>query len=108
MVNAHTFRRLKDAAVHPYYLSLCTFAALSAADSVEYPAFSLDVPFVFIYSLVIFGVDDCVFAPCEWDAAEGIAVADAPIQKCKPNERLYKPVRNVKINPDNSLALMKS
>ena len=89
--------------VHPYYLSLCTFAALSPADSVEYPACSLDVPFVFIYSLVIFGVDDGVFALCEWNAAEGVAVADAPIQKCKPNERLYKPVRNVKINPDNSL-----
>ncbi len=46
------------------------------------------VPFVFIYSLVIFGVDDGIFALCEWNPAEGVAVADAPIQKCKPNERL--------------------
>ena len=77
--------------------------ALSPADSVEYPACSLDVPFVFIYSLVIFGVDDCVFSLCEWDAAESVAVADAAVQKCKPNERLYKPVRNVKIYPDGFL-----
>ena len=29
-----------------------------------------------------------VFALCVWNAAEGIAVADAPIQMCMTNERL--------------------
>ena len=60
----------------------------------------IHVPFVFAQSLVIFRVDDGVFSPGEWDAAEGVAVAEAAIQKRKPNERLNEPVRNVEIKPD--------
>lgn len=64
--------------------------------------FALDhVPFVFAQAVVVFGVDDGVFALSEGDAAEGVAEADAAIQNCQPNERMYEPIRDVEVNPDN-------
>jgi len=91
--------RVENLAMHLNMLPL-VFTQMNPPGGIK-GVFALNrVPFVLAQSLVIFRVDDCVFALCEWDAAEGVAIADAAIQKCKPNERLYKPVRDVKINPD--------
>jgi len=81
MVNAHTFRWGHYRSVHEYYLAFGTFAALSSADCVERLICSLEVPFVFAQALEIFGVNDSVFALCEWYAAIRVAIADAAIEK---------------------------
>jgi len=79
--------RVENLAMHLNMLPL-VFTQMNPPGGIK-GVFALNhVPFVFIYSLVIFGVDDGVFALSERDAAEGVAVADAAIQKCKPNERL--------------------
>lgn len=80
MVNAHTFRWGQYRSVHKYYLSLGTFVALSSADCVERLCCFLYVPVVFAQALVIFGVDDSVFALCKWHPAIGVAIADAAVE----------------------------
>ena len=79
--------RVENLAMHLNMLPL-VFTQMNPPGGIK-GVFALNhVPFVFAQALVVFGVDDGVFALCEWDAAEGVAEADAPIQKCKPNERL--------------------
>ena len=39
------------------------------------------VPFILGQPAVIIGIDDGVFALCQRDSAEGVAVAQAPVQK---------------------------
>ena len=47
-------------------------------DSVKRTAVFGSIPFVFAQPVKIFGVNNCVFALCERDAPEGIAIANPP------------------------------
>jgi hypothetical protein len=77
MVNDHIRWRFYNLAVHLYFSSLITDYYTPRG---IIGIFTLgSIPFVFAQSLVVFGIDDGVFALCQWDAAEGIAVADAAI-----------------------------
>ena len=94
--------RVENLAMHLNMLPL-VFTQMNPPDGIK-GVFALNrVPFVFAQAFVVFGVDDGVFALSEWDAAEGVAEADAAIQNCQPNERLYEPVRDVEVNPNGSL-----
>lgn len=105
MVCAHTFRCGQYISVHPYYLSLGTFVALSSAECVEHLFCSLDVPFVFAQALVIFRVNDSVFALSERYPAKGVAVTDTAEEKGQGNERPCRAIRNCdgKIELNNPL-----
>jgi len=61
---------------------------------VEFSILSVGMPFVFGERPVIAGFNDSIFAPGEWDAAEGIAVADVAIGKYRPRSTLFQPNRN--------------
>ena len=59
------------------------------------------VPFVSAEAGVIVGVDDGVFALGEGYSAERVAVAEAAIEKQKPDDRLFEDLGDVKDELDN-------
>ena len=63
------------------------------------------MPFVFGKMPITAGVSDGVFAPGEWDAAEGIAVADVAIGKYGENTYAFNTYRdgNDEINNSHSI-----
>ena len=70
--------RIENLAMHLNMLPL-VFTQMNPPGGIK-GVFALNhVPFVFAQALVILGVDDGVFSLCEWDAAEGVAVAEAAI-----------------------------
>ena len=106
MIGYHRPLGLKNLPVHFNTYPLIADARISAG--IISVCASDNVPFVFAQALVVFGIDDGVFALSEPDAAEGVAEADAAIENCQPYERLYEPIRDVDVNPNNSLTLVKS
>jgi hypothetical protein len=98
MIGYHRPWGIEDLLVHFNAYPLIANARISAG--IVSVCASDDVPFVFAQAVVVFGIDDGVFALSEWDAAERVAEADAAVYECKPNERPYEPVRDVEVNPD--------
>jgi len=60
------------------------------------------MPFVFGKMPITAGVNDGVFAPGEWDAAEGIAVADVAIGKYGENTYAFNTYRDGNNEINNS------
>ena len=101
MIGDHRPFGIKDLPVHFNTYPLFSYPRVSACIiSVCTPD---DVPFVSVQTLVVFGIDDGVFALCEWDASEGVAEAEAAVYKCQPHEWLYESIRDVEVNPNGLL-----
>jgi len=63
-------------------------------------------PFVFCEARVVVGVNDGVSALGERDSSEGVAEAEAAIEKQERDERSLQEIRNVKNNFDDSPLLV--
>ena len=77
MIGYHRPLGLKNLPVHFNTYPLIADARISAG--IISVCASDNVPFVFAQALVIFGIDDGVFALGEWDSAVGVAEAYAAI-----------------------------
>jgi hypothetical protein len=91
VVNEHILRDLAYAAVHGKAALAAVFDC-NGADGVEVHAVADGVPFVFGEVMVIVGVHESVFALGERYAAEGVAVAQAAIDKHRQDGDFFKPV----------------
>ena len=60
-------------------------------------------PFVLYQRIIIFRIDDCEFALCQADSAEGVAVAEPAIQKHSSNRYAFNPNRYVVNDSNNPL-----
>lgn len=80
----------KDLAVHKDARPPAGMGVASASFGVGGVFASGDAPFVFREVSVIIGVDDGEFALREGYAAEGIAVAEAAVQKQQPEQRAFE------------------
>ncbi len=69
---------------------------------VEFSILSNGMPFVFGKRPVIAGFNDSIFAPGEWDAAEGIAVAGVAIGKYGENTYAFNTYRDGNDEINNS------
>ncbi len=76
------------------------FSCGGVALGVKSVAVLSNVPFVLTERFVIFGVNDCEFAFSQGYSAEGIAVAEAAIEKEQANARLLQPFWYVESNSD--------
>jgi len=61
------------------------------------------VPFDSAEPFVVFRIDEGELALRQRDPAEGVAIAQPAIRKQQPEQGLFKPVRDVQNNLDNSL-----
>ena len=94
--------RVENFAMHLNMLPL-VFTQMNPPGGIK-GVFALNrVPFVFVQSLVIFGVHYGVFALSERYPAKGVAVMDAAVEQCQSNERPYEAIgnRDGKIELDN-------
>ncbi len=94
--------RVENLAVHLNMLPL-VFTQMNPPSGIK-GVFALNrVPFVFAQALVVFGVDDGVFALSERYPAKGIAVVDAAVEQYQSHERPYQAIwnRDGKIELDN-------
>ena len=93
MIYEHIVRYFKYLAVHvePPFGAVfgfhCTYSVVATFTS---PG---GIPFILRQAPVIVGIDDCILALCERDSAEGIAIAQAPIQKHRRPQQPYEPER---------------
>ena len=71
-------------------------------DCVEFSIPSVGMPFVFGKRPVIGRFNDSIFAPGEWDAAEGIAVAGVAIGKYRENTYAFNTYRDGNDEINNS------
>jgi len=67
-------------AVHTYFDSFSLDFGPLSADGVECIVALCGAPFVLAESLVVIGVNDCVFVLGEFYASKGVAVAKAAVQ----------------------------
>ena len=79
MVNDERIRRGYYFAVHLYCAFFLVYAVPGTTGGVKGARALASIPFVFIETLVMFGVHYGVFAPCKGNPAKGVAVADAAI-----------------------------
>ena len=94
--------RVENLAMHLNMLPL-VFTQMNPPGGIK-GVFALNrVPFVFVQSLVIFGVHYGVFALSERDPAEGVAVVDAAVEQYQNHKRPYQAIgnRDGKIEFDN-------
>jgi len=103
MVTQHIIAYLHNFSVHLVTLSSLAFSPTTPSRSVERISASHSVPAVLIYSLVVFGIDYCVFAFCQRDSSKGVAIPNPPIQKNKRNDRPFDKLRDVNNYVDNPL-----
>ena len=83
MVNELIVRGFKYATVH-----VDTFLACfgpGRTNCIKGFVFSGGVPFVFREAIIIVGIDDCKLTMGEWNAAEGVAVAEEAVEKDRQN-----------------------
>ena len=92
VVDENTIGYFQNLPVHPDDLAMCSIR--NGPPGIEGMFAGSSVPFVLAQSLVVFGVDDGVFALCEWYAAKRVAVADAAVEQDESHERPCQPVRN--------------
>ena len=92
MVNELIIRDFNYRAVHvdafPDFLVHCR------ADCIEGAILSDSVPFVFREAIIVIGVDDGELSLSERDSSEGIAVAEASIQKHRQRQEIIQPIRD--------------
>ena len=81
VVNEHVVGDFEDLAVHLDDDSLAVFLEVGVADGVKGACASGDMPFVFAERFVVVGVNYGVFGLGQAYAAEGIAEAEAAIEK---------------------------
>jgi hypothetical protein len=79
------------AAVHVDGRGFAPSADSGVAFSVEGVAVPGDVPAVFVQSVVIFGVDDGEFALSQGYSSEGVAEAEAAIEKQQEDQNFLQP-----------------
>jgi hypothetical protein len=82
---------------------LSAFSTSSIALRIKGVQGSVSTPLVLAEALIIVGVNDSELAPSQGYAAEGVAVANAAVEKQYRNERLFQKIRNVKNELDNPL-----
>ena len=98
VVNDEAGRDFYDTAVHVNWGRV--FSCGGVAFGVKGVAVLSNVPFVFTQRFVIVGVNDGKFAFSQGYSAEGIAVANATIEKEQANARLLQPFWYVESNSD--------
>jgi hypothetical protein len=85
--------RVENLAMHLHMLPL-VFTQMNPPGGII-GVFALNrVPFVFAQALVIFGVDDGVFALSERYASEGVAEADAAVLERNEDKQIFNPWRD--------------
>ena len=92
MVNKQMVGNPAYLTVHKY-LTLFSIFVFNMAGGVKIPALFDCVPFVFRQPSVIVGIDYCVFTLCQRYPAEGVAVAQPPVQKHRQSKQPYEPER---------------
>ena len=85
MVAEQVFGDVNNLAVHPNFLSGVLGLEVLPTGGVRAGGAFGEEPFVFCEAGVVVGVDYGVFALRQWNAAKGIAVAQAAIEKGQPD-----------------------
>jgi len=93
MVHEHTIGDVEYSAVYRE-MAFLPVTGLCPSGCIECPAATVRPPFVFGQPQVIIGVNNGEFALAQRYAAEGIAVANAAIEKYGPRSKLFQPNRN--------------
>jgi hypothetical protein len=99
MVNKHIVRDFEYRAVHRKVSVSYTIDG-GPSTCVKCFAVGIGVPFVSGEMPVIIWVYECIFTSRQPNSAEGIAVANPPIEKHQPNKRCQKPSWYLESNSD--------
>jgi len=88
------------------YLALFSIFVPDITGCVKIPPLFNCVPFVLGQPPVVIRIDDSILAPGQRDSAEGVPVANPPVQKHRQAKQPYKPERYVYSKPN--LAALRS
>jgi hypothetical protein len=86
MVNKQVVGNLAYLTMHEY-LALFSIFIPDTTGGIKISALLDSAPFVFRQAAVIVRIDDCVLALCQRDSAEGVPVANPPIQKHRQSQQ---------------------
>jgi len=103
VIDKHRRRDSENVVVHRKE-SFFAVGGFGSAGGVECPAIWNRVPFVLDKDPVIIGIDDGVFASCQGYSAEGVAVAQQPVQENRGDKDRLQPAWKPQCDVDLDLS----